>query len=139
MGDYFGIWAWGPGRGDRTDAIDSSLARQSLLGLLPTFLAFAGVVALLGLAITRRSEDVGRLVVALPPVAALLSVLYLAVAYPTSDGDTIKGTYALAAAPALALCFGFALDTLSRRRTVGIALAVLLVASAFAILPFVAW
>ncbi len=138
-GDYFGIWAWGPGRGDRTDAIDSSLARQSLLGLLPTFLAFAGVVALLGLAITRRSEDVGRLVVALPPVAALLSVLYLAVAYPTSDGDTIKGTYALAAAPALALCFGFALDTLSRRRTVGIALAVLLVASAFAILPFVAW
>jgi hypothetical protein len=138
-GDYFGIWSWGPGRGDRTDAIDSSLARQSLLGLLPTFLAFAGVVALLGLAITRRSEDVARLVVALPPVAGLLSVLYLAVAYPTSDGDTIKGTYALAAAPALALCFGFALDTLSRRRIVGIALAVVLVASALAVLPFVVW
>ena len=138
-GDYFGIWAWGPGRGDRTDAIDSSLARQSALGLLPTGLALAGVVALLGLAVTRPREDVGRLIAALPPVAALVSVLYLAVAYPTSDGDTIKGTYALAAAPALALCFGFALDTLARRRVVGIALAVVLVASALAMLPFLVW
>ena len=138
-GDYFGIWAWGPGRGDRTDEIDSSLARQSALGLLPTGLAFAGVVALLGLAVTRRREDVGRLVAALPPVAALVSVLYLAVAYPTSDGDTIKGTYALAAAPALALCFGFAVDALSRRRIVGVVLAVVLVATAIALLPFVVW
>jgi hypothetical protein len=138
-GDYFGIWAWGPGRGDRTDAIDSSLTRQSALGLLPTGLALAGVVALLGLAIARPREDVGRLIAALPPVAALVSVLYLAVAYPTSDGDTIKGTYALAAAPALALCFGFALDTLARRRVVGIALAVVLVASALAMLPFLSW
>ncbi len=138
-GDYFGIWAWGPGRADRTDAIDSSLARQSVLGLLPTGLAFAGLVALLGLATTRRREDVGRLVAALPPVAALVSVLYLAVAYPTSDGDTIKGTYALAAAPALALCFGFAVDALSRRRAVGIVLAVVLVATALALLPFLVW
>jgi hypothetical protein len=138
-GDYFGIWAWGPGRGDRTDAIDSSLARQSALGLLPTGLAFAGLVSLLGLAVTRRREDVGRLVVALPPVAALASVLYLAVAYPTSDGDTIKGTYALAAAPALALCFGFAVDTLSRWRVVGIALTVMLVGTALALLPFLVW
>ena len=138
-GDYFGIWSWGPGRGDRTDAIDSSLARQSALGLLPTGIALAGVVALLGLALTRPREDVGRLIAALPPIAALVSVLYLAVAYPTSDGDTIKGTYALAAAPALALCFGFALDTLSRRRVLGIALAVVLVASALVMLPFLVW
>lgn len=138
-GDYFGIWSWGPGRGERTDEIDSSLSRQSALGLLPTGLAFAGLVALLGLAIGRRREDVGRLIPALPPVAALVSLLYLAVAYPTSDGDTIKGTYALAAAPALALCFGFAVDTLSRRRVVGIVLAVVLVASALAMLPFLFW
>ena len=137
--DYFGIWAWGPGRADRTDEIDTSLARQSALGLLPTGLAFAGLVALLGLAVTRRREDVGRLVAALPPVAALVSVLYLAVAYPTSDGDTIKGTYALAAAPALALCFGFAVDALSRRRVVGVVLAVAIVGTALALLPFVVW
>ena len=138
-GDYFGIWAWGLGRGDRTDEIDSALARQSALGLLPTGLAFAGVVALLGLAVTRRREDVGRLIAALPPVAALVSVLYLGVAYPTSDGDTIKGTYALAAAPALALCFGFAVDALARRRVVAVVLAVVLVGTALSLLPFVVW
>ena len=48
-GDYFGIWAWGPGRSDRTDAIDSTLVRQSALGLLPTALALVGLIALLGL------------------------------------------------------------------------------------------
>ena len=72
-------------------------------------------------------------------VAAVASVLYLAVAYPTSDGDTIKGTYALAAAPAFALCFGFAVDLLARRRVVGIVLGVALVASALALLPFLYW
>lgn len=138
-GDYFGIWAWGPGRGDRTDAIDASLVRQSALGLVPTALALVGLVALLGLAISRPREDVGRLVAALPPVAALVSVLYLAVAYPTSDGDTIKGTYALAAAPALALCFGFAFDQLARTRVVGIILGAALVLSALAMLPFLVW
>jgi hypothetical protein len=138
-GDYFGIWSWGLGRGDRTDAIDASLVRQSALGLIPTALALAGLLALLGLAISRPREDIGRLVAALPPVAAVASVLFLAVAYPTSDGDTIKGTYALAAVPAFALCFGFAIDRLARRRAVGIALAVVLVASALAMLPFLVW
>ncbi len=138
-GDYFGIWSWGPGRGDRSDAIDSALARQSALGLIPTTLALAGLFALLGLSVTRPREDAGRLIAALPPVAALASVLYLAVAYPTSDGDTIKGTYALAAVPAFALCFGFAVDWLVRRRLVGIVLGVALVASALALLPFLVW
>ncbi len=138
-GDYFGIWSWGPGRGDRTDEIDSSLARQSALGLIPTALALTGLLALLGLAIARPREDPARLVAALPPVLALLSVLYLAVAYPTSDGDTIKGTYALAAVPAFGLCFGFAVDWLARSRIVGIVLAFVLVASAVAMLPFLIW
>ena len=138
-GDYFGIWSWGPGRGERTDAIDSTLTRQSLLGVLPTGLALAGLVALLGLAITRPREDVGRLVAVLPPLAAVASVLYLAVAYPSSDGDTIKGTYALAAAPALALCFGFTVDALAQRRVVGVVLAIVLVATALSLLPFVVW
>jgi len=138
-GDYFGIWSWGPGRGDRTDAIDATLVRQSTLGVLPTALALAGLFALLGLAVTRPREDVGRLVAALPPVAAVASILYLSVAYPSTDGDTIKGTYALAAAPALALCFGFAVDWLARSRAVGIALGIALVASALAMLPFLVW
>jgi 4-amino-4-deoxy-L-arabinose transferase-like glycosyltransferase len=138
-GDYFGIWAWGPGRSERTDAIDASLRRQSALGILPTALALVGLVALLGLSITRPSEDAARLVAALPPIAAVLSVLYLAVAYPTSDGDTIKGTYALAAVPALALCFGFAVDGLARRRSIGIVLGAVLVLSALATLPFLFW
>jgi hypothetical protein len=138
-GDYFGIWSWGPSRGDRTDSIDAALARQSALGVLPTALALAGLVALLGLAITRPREDPGRLIAALPPVAAVTSILFLAVAYPSSDGDTIKGTYALAAAPALALCFGFAVEWLTRRRVVGIVLGATLAASAVAMLPFLVW
>lgn len=138
-GDYFGIWEWGPGRGDRTDAIDARLSRQSALGLLPSAVALAGLLALLGLALTRPREDPGRLVAALPPVAALASILFLAVAYPSGDGDTIKGTYALAAMPSLALCFGFAFDVLARRRAVGIVLGGALVISALAMLPFLIW
>lgn len=138
-GDYFGFWSWGSARGDRTDAIDAELVRQSMLGLLPTGLALAGLIALLGLAVTRPREDVGRLVAALPPVAAVGAVLFFAVAYPTSDGDTIKGTYAMAAIPALALCFGFAVDLFAQRRVVGIVLGAVLAASAIATFPFLVW
>jgi len=69
----------------------------------------------------------------------MASVLFFAVAYPTSDGDTIKGTYALAAAPALALCLGFAFDQLARTRVVGITLGAVLALSALAMLPFLLW
>jgi 4-amino-4-deoxy-L-arabinose transferase-like glycosyltransferase len=138
-GDYFGFWSWGSTRGERTDAIDSELSRQSVFGLLPTGLALAGVLALIGLAIVRPSEDPGRLVAALPPLAGVGAVLYFAVAYPTNDGDTIKGTYALAAVPALAVSFGFAFDCLARRRVVGIVLGAALVLSALAMLPFLVW
>ncbi len=138
-GDYFGIWSWGTGRGERTDAIDATLARQSWLGVLPSLLTLGGVFALLGLAVTRPREDVARLLVALPPIAAVASILLLSIAYPSTDGDTIKGTYALAAAPATALCFGFAVDVLARRRVVGIVLGVALAATALALLPFVVW
>ena len=138
-GDYFGFWSWGTTRGDRTDASDAELTRQSVIGLLPTVLASAGVLALLALALARPREDPGRLVVALPPLAATGAVLYFAVAYPTNDGDTIKGTYALAAVPALAVCFGFALDRLAQWRALGIVLGVVLAISALASLPFLVW
>ena len=98
-------------------------------------------MALLGLAIARPREDPARLVAALPPLLRTrLSVLYLAVAYPTNDGDTIKATYAMAAVPALAVCFGFAVDRLAAaRRAVGIVLGVVLGLSALVSLPFLVW
>lgn len=138
-GDYFGFWSWGSARGARTDATDSELVRQSVLGLLPTTLALTGIVALLALAVARPREAPWRLVVTLPPVAATSAVLAFAVAYPTNDGDTIKGTYALAAVPALSVCFGFAFDTLARRRAVGVVLAAVLGVSALVSLPFLVW
>ena len=138
-GDYFGFWSWGSARGDRTDAIDSELVRQSAVGLLPTGLALAGVLALLALGVARPRDDPGRLVVALPPVAATGAVLYFAVAYPTNDGDTIKATYAMAAVPALAVCFGFAVDRLAAGRAVGIVLGIVLGLSALVSLPFLMW
>ena len=98
-----------------------------------------GVIRPLVAVVAQDGEDVARLIVVLPPLAALASVLYLGVAYPTSDGDTVKGTYALAAVPAFALCFGFAFDVLARRRFVGLALALLLGVSALAMLPFLVW
>ena len=98
------------------------------------------MVALLGLAVTRPREDVGRLVAALPPVAAVASILFLSVAYPSSDGDTIKGTYALAAAPALALCFGFAVDVaIATPRSSASFLGSRLVGVGPRLLPFLVW
>ena len=138
-GDYFGFWSWGTTRGDRTDASDAELMRQSVIGLLPTVLASAGVLALLALALRRPREDPARLVVALPPLAATAAVLYFAVAYPTNDGDTIKATYALGAAPAFAACFGFAFDRLARWRVLASVLGLVFVVSALASLPFLLW
>jgi 4-amino-4-deoxy-L-arabinose transferase-like glycosyltransferase len=137
-GDYFGFWSWGT-VGPKTDSSDAALKRQSVIGFMPTGLALAGLLALLALAVARPREDPGRLVPALPPLAATAAVLYFATAYPTNDGDTIKGTYALAGIPAFAVCFGFAVDRLASNRIVGIVLGVLLVGSALASLPFLVW
>ncbi len=49
------------------------------------------------------------------PAAALVGVLYFATAYPTTDGDTGKGSFMLTAVPAWAACFGFAFDGVTRR------------------------
>jgi hypothetical protein len=137
-GDYFGFWSWGT-VGERTDSSDSELKRQSLIGILPTALALAGLLALLALAVVRPTEDPARLVAALPPLAATTAVLYFATAYPTNDGDTIKGTYALAAVPAFAVCFGFAVDRLASNRVAAVALGLALGLSALASVPFLVW
>jgi 4-amino-4-deoxy-L-arabinose transferase-like glycosyltransferase len=123
-GDYFGVWAW-DGKGE--PAAKGSLRLQNALGLLPTLLAVGGLVALL----RRRSW-----LVALVPVLGLVGYGFFTVAYPTADGDVLKASYMLTTATAWALCFGYAVDALARRRRLGLALAVVLGASALAELPF---
>jgi 4-amino-4-deoxy-L-arabinose transferase-like glycosyltransferase len=123
-GDYFGVWAW-DGKGE--PAAKGQLRLQSWVGLLPTLLAVGGLVALL-----RR-----RLwLVALVPVLGLLGYGFFTVAYPTADGDVLKSSYMLTTATAWALCFGYAVDALARRRRLALALAVVLGVSALAELPF---
>ena len=133
-GDYFGIWAWNgggdggkgrPGSGART-----ALVIQSLVGIIPTLLALAGWVFLLGEA-RRRPE---RLPIVLVPLFGVASYLLFTVSYPTPDGDVLKATYMLTAAGAWALGFATALDRL-RGRWLRATVAVLAL-SALAELPF---
>jgi hypothetical protein len=116
-GDYFGVW-----RGSRE--------RQSFLGLIPTLVALVGWLLLLA----RSWRVPGRLPTAVLPGLAILGYLYFTVSYPTPDGDVLKASYMLTAAPAWALAFGYGLDRLpSRARLVA---AVVLVVSALATIPF---
>jgi hypothetical protein len=123
-GDYFGVWSW-EGRGE--PAAKGALRLQSVVGLLPTLLAVGGLVALL-----RRR----RWLVALVPVLGLVGYGFFTVAYPTADGDVLKASYMLTTATAWALCFGYAVDVLARRRRLGLALAAVLASSALVELPF---
>jgi hypothetical protein len=116
-GDYFGVW-----KGNRE--------RQSFLGLLPTLLALAGWLALF----VRSWRVPARLPVATLPGLALLGYLYFTVSYPTPDGDVLKASYMLTAAPAWALAFGYAVDRLPPR--VRLIVGAVLTASALASLPF---
>ena len=88
---------------------------MSLVGLPFTVTALAGWLALLGLAIRHPGRRPERQLVALLPVGALAGILYFATAYPTPDGDTVKGSFMLTAVPAWAACFGFAFDELRAR------------------------
>jgi hypothetical protein len=116
-GDYFGVW-----RGSREI--------QGLLGLLPTLLAVAGWIVLL----IRSRRIPARLPVAVLPGLAILGYLYFTISYPTPDGDVLKASYMLTAAPAWALAFGYALCGLPDR--LRLAAASVLAASALASLPF---
>ena len=116
-GDYFGVW-----KGNRE--------RQSFLGLLPTLLAVVGWLVLLW----RSRRNAARLPVALLPGLALLGYLYFTVSYPTPDGDVLKASYMLTAAPAWAVAFGYAVDRLPR--SVRLAAAIIAAASVLVALPF---
>jgi hypothetical protein len=114
-GDYFGVWRWNPTKGRPGEAAHRDLVVQSLIGIPFTLLALGGWLALLVSALRHPGRDTARLLVSLLPLAALLGVLYFATAYPTGDGDTIKGSFMLTAVPAWAACFGYALDAVARR------------------------
>jgi Dolichyl-phosphate-mannose-protein mannosyltransferase len=131
-GDYFGVWAW-KGVGRPSAGARHQLQLQSVVGLLPTVLAVAGLGMLL--AASRRAPP--RLALALVPVLGILGYLYFTVSYPTKDGDVLKSTYMLSATAGWAIAFGYALDRLGGRAWVVIG--ALLVACAVAELPFLVY
>ena len=114
-GDYYGVWRWFPSLGRPSADVRRELVTMSIVGLPFTLLAVAGWLALIGLAIRHPGRRPERQLVALLPVGALAGVLYFATAYPTPDGDTVKGSFMLTAVPAWAACFGFAFDELRIR------------------------
>lgn len=123
-GDYYGIWKWGSIQKPITPAIENRLTVQTIVGVLPTFLAAAGLFALAALAVARVRTRPELLLVPLMPLVAIAGTLYYAHAYPTVDGDTVKALFLLPAVPAFAICFGFAVETIGRRsRWLALALA----------------
>ena len=110
-------------------------ARQAYVGLVPSLLALAGVLALGLLAVTRRSAAL--LVLPLAAAGVLLAYVLFAVGYPSTDGDTIKGTYLLMALPAGCLGAAFVVDVLRPRGRGGaLATACLLLLLVSVQLPF---
>jgi hypothetical protein len=114
-GDYFGVWHWNSSGGPPSKSEHREIVVQAVAGVPFTLLAIVGWLALLTFSIRRPSDEPARLLVSLLPVAALVGVLYFATAYPTTDGDTGKGSFMLTAVPAWAACFGFAFDGITRR------------------------
>ena len=114
-GDFALTWGVTPSvqthPGQTPDRAVHLRSRQSVLGLLPTVLALAGLVALGLLAATRRDPRLG--LVPLPIAAFGLAFLWFQLKHPVGDADTIKGTYALSALPGLALCAAFCADVLA--------------------------
>jgi hypothetical protein len=114
-GDYFGVWRWFPSDERPSAGVRRQLVTMSIIGVPFTLLALAGWLGLVGLALRHPGRDAGRQLVALLPLGALVGALYFATAYPTPDGDTVKGSFMLTAVPAWAACFGFAFDGLRMR------------------------
>jgi hypothetical protein len=139
-GDYFGNWSWGYRGKDLTPRAEDRLTVQTVAGILPTLLAAAGVLALAALAVVGRRTRPELVVVPLTPLVALAGTLYYARSYATTDADTVKALFFLPAFPALALCFGFAAETLgSRSRWLAIGLAVGLTLSLAPSLAYGVW
>jgi hypothetical protein len=126
--DWWGDWAltWDspppPAPGELLPpGVVSERARQMVVGLVPSVLALAGIFALALLAIARRSPTIALLPLTALAVAAAYTLF--AVRYPSTDGDTIKGTYLLMALPAASVGLAFVVDALRPRGTGWAALA----------------
>ena len=91
--------------------IVSERARQAFIGVLPSLLALAGLIALGLLSGARRSASLALL--PLSAVGVVTAYVVFAVRYPSTDGDTIKATYLLMALPAAALGAAFVIDALA--------------------------
>lgn len=132
-GDWFGVFSWRAAEGRPSAAERRELVAQSVVGILPTGLALAGLALLL--AGVRRAPE--RLLVVLLPLSGIVGLLYFTVGYPSPDGDVIKATYMLTTVPGWALAFGLAVDRVARRsRLLGLALGAALVVSAVVSLEF---
>ena len=114
-GDYFGVWRWFPQGEPPSGTVRRELVTMSIVGLPLTLVAIAGWISLLGLALRHPGRFAERQLIALLPLLALAGAVYFATAYPTADGDTVKGSFMLTAVPAWAACFGFAFDGLRLR------------------------
>ena len=115
--DWWGDWAltWDspppPAPGQLLpSSVVSERARQVVIGIVPSVLALAGIVALALLAVARRSAAIGLLPLSGLAVAGAYALF--AVLYPSTDGDTIKGTYLLMALPAASVGLAFVVDAL---------------------------
>ncbi|HVM69529.1 MAG TPA: hypothetical protein VM204_06805 [Gaiellaceae bacterium] len=133
-GDYFGVFAWQAHKGEPDAGTRRDLTLQMLALAVPTMLALAGWLWLMGRALRRRLPD-AQLLVALMPLAGLTGLLYFTVSYPTPDGDVIKATYMLTTLPAWAACFAVAGERLLRTR-LALPLALLLAVAAVVSLRF---
>jgi hypothetical protein len=137
-GDYFGQWSWA--LNTPPDArIERELVQQSGVGLLPTLLGIAGWIGLSVALFRQRFRRSELVAIAVLPAASLLGFLYYAISFPSPDGDTIKASYMLVAAPAWALAFAWAADSLRRRPVIGPAVLLVLTGSALLSLPFVTY
>ncbi len=91
----------------------SARARQMLVGVIPSLLALAGLITLGLVASARRSPSLA--ILPLSATAVVAAYVVFAVRYPSTDGDTIKGTYLLMALPAAAVGAAFVIDVLRPR------------------------
>jgi 4-amino-4-deoxy-L-arabinose transferase-like glycosyltransferase len=91
----------------------SERARQALIGVLPSLLALAGLIALGLLSGARRSASLA--ILPLSAVGVVTAYVVFAVRYPSTDGDTIKATYLLMALPAAAVGAAVVIDALRPR------------------------
>jgi hypothetical protein len=140
--DWWGDWAltWsGPPPPAPAQLLPPSVVaertRQMFVGVVPSILALAGLLALALLATVRRSAALA--VLPLTAVALVAAYVVFALRYPSTDGDTIKGTYLLMALPAGSLGAAFVVDALRPRgREWTIATACAVAALAAIQLPF---